>query len=57
MQNRRIERKEECYDYLLDRLVPAVSLVALNLPHHVHSLDHLAREEASYSRNKVLRML
>ncbi len=56
MRIRRIERKEEHYDYLLDRLVPAVSLVALNLPHHVHSLDHLAREELSYSRNKFLRL-
>jgi hypothetical protein len=48
--------KGKCYDYLLDRLVPAVSLVALDLPHHVHSLDHLAREEANYSR-KLMRML
>jgi hypothetical protein len=46
------KEKKQCYDYLLDRLVPAVSLVALNLPHHVHSLDHLGREEARYSRNK-----
>ncbi len=55
MQIRRIERKEQRYDYLLDRLVPAVSLVALNLPHDVHSLDHLARQERV--RNNVTRML